>query len=248
MDKRNLKWITWSFVGVTIVIVAMMLGSTLRRTSHVTLPQTGTGSGQITENSDDSGDALTVIEVAPETVQTAILTLNRPESYSRTVTVEQFWDDGSASYETDVTVYGGWTRVDRAMPDGRIRHTITGDETVYVWYNHEDSVYTAAAGVVSADHEQTIPTYEDVLELPVEMIATADYRMISDVDCIYVETCPDASGYVLRYWISVDTGLLTVAEKLVGEKPVYRMASLSVELIPPNPAEFILPDGTELIE
>jgi hypothetical protein len=53
LDKRNLKWITWSFVGITIVIVAIMLGSTLRRTSHVTLPPTGTGSGQITENPDD---------------------------------------------------------------------------------------------------------------------------------------------------------------------------------------------------
>ena len=248
MDKRNLKWITWSFVGVTVVIVAMMLGSTLRRTSHVTLPQAGINSGQITENPEDSGDALTVIEVEPETVQAAISTLNRPENYSRTVTVEQFWDNGSAAYETDVAVYGGWTRVDRTMPDGRIRHTITGEEKVYVWYNHEDTVYTGAAGVVMADHEQTIPTYEDVLELPVEMIATADYRMISDVDCIYVETYPDASDYVLRYWISVDTGLLTVAEKLVNEKPVYRMAALAVELMPPDTAEFTLPDGTELIE
>ena len=224
----------------------MMLGSTLRRTTYVTLPPAGDTSGQIIEEPGEPGDALTVVEVEPDTVQAAISTLHRPENYSRVVTVEQFWDNGSAAYETDVSVYGQWTRTDRTMPDGRIRHTVTGDEAVYVWYNHEDAVYTTAAGVVTADQEQTIPTYEDVLELPVEMIAAADYRMISDVDCIYVETHPDASGYILRYWISLDTGLLTVAEKLLDEEPVYRMAALSVELMPPDPAEFTLPDGTVL--
>jgi len=80
------------------------------------------------------------------------------------------------------------------------------------------------------------------------MIAVSDYRKISDEKCIYVETYPDEAGYVTRYWISVDTGLLTVAEKLVDEKPTYRMAALIVDMVPPNPAEFILPDGTVLIE
>ena len=248
MDRRNLKWITWIFVGATILIVALVLGGTLRRTSHVTLPQTEVGSGQITQQPGTLGDALTVVEITPQTVQAAIATLSRPESYRRVVTVEQFWDGGSAAYESTITANGGWSRIDRNMPDGRIRHTIIGSELVYVWYNHEDHVYTAVAGVVSADNEQTIPTYEDVLELPTEMIAVSDYREISDENCIYVETYPDEAGYITRYWISVDTGLLTVAERLVEEQPVYRMAALTVDMVSPNPAEFTLPDGTMLIE
>ena len=248
MDRRNLKWITWIFVGATILVVALVLGSTLRRTSHVTLPQAEIGSGQVTQQPGTLGDGLAVVEITPQTVQTAIETLSRPESYRRAVTIEQFWDGGSAAYESTITAYNGWSRIDRSMPDGRIRHTIIGSESVYVWYNHEDHVYTATGSVVSADHEQTIPTYEDVLELPVEMIAVSDYRKISDENCIYVETCPDEAGYITRYWISVDTGLLTVAEKLVEEQPVYRMAALTVDLIPLNPADFTLPDGTVLIE
>lgn len=248
MDKRNLKWITWIFVGVTILIVALVLGSTLRRTSHVTLPQTETVGEDIMQQPGNSGDALTVVEVTPQTVQSAIATLSRPESYRRTVTVEQFWDGGSAAYESVITAYRNWSRIDRNMPDGRIRHTVIGSDLTYVWYNYENHVYTAQAGIVSADHEQTIPTYEDVLKLPIEMIAVSDYRKISDENCIYVETYSDEAGYVTRYWISVDTGLLTVAEKLVDENPVYRMAALTVDLVPPNPAEFILPDGTALIE
>lgn len=248
MDKRNLKWITWSFVGVTVIIVALMLGNTLRRTSHITLPKTEESSSQTSDIPGVSGDVLTVVEVTPETVQAAIATLTRPTNYRRTVTVEQFWEGGSGAYETTVMVNGAWTRIDRSMPDGRIRHTITGDENVYIWYNHEDEVYSTAAGNISADNEQTIPTYEDILELPVEMIVAADYRMISDIDCIYVETAEDTAGYVLRYWVSVDTGLLTVAEKLLEGEPVYRMASLSVEQGITTEMDFTLPDGTVLIE
>ena len=158
MDKRNLKWITWIFVGATILIVALVLGSTLRRTSHVTLPQTETGSGQVTQQPGELDDALTVVEITPQTVQSAIATLSRPENYRRTVTVEQFWDNGSAAYESTITVRGEWSRVDRSMPDGRIRHTIIGSDSAYVWYQQENQVFTAPAGNISSDHEQTIPT------------------------------------------------------------------------------------------
>ena len=37
---------------------------------------------------------LTQVDVNPETVQAVISTLNRPDSYSRTLQVFQFWDGG----------------------------------------------------------------------------------------------------------------------------------------------------------
>ena len=230
-----------------MLIVALMLSTTLRRTSHITLPGTEQTPGQTSDGPAVSGDALTVVEVAPDTVQSAIATLSRPETYRRTVTVEQFWDGGSGAYETTVTVNGTWTRTDRTMPDGQVRHTILGEENVYIWYNQEQDVYTAPAGTFSADNEQTIPTYEDILELPVETIAIADFRTISNVNCIYVETAMDDAGYVMRYWVSVDTGLLTVAERLMGEEPVYRMASLAADQGSETESAFLLPDGTNLL-
>ena len=93
---------------------------------------------------------------------------------------------------------------------------------------NEKEVYAAAAGGISADNEQTIPTYEDILDLPVEAIAAADYRTISGVNCIYVETEEDSEGYVLRYWVSVETGLLTVSEQLLDGEPERREEYLSI--------------------
>lgn len=242
MDKRRLNRITWGFLVITVLVIAVMLNDTLRRTSRITLPDSEASQGQT--GGAAGGDAATVIEVAPDTVQAAIATLSRPESYRRTVTVEQFWSGGSASYETAVYVGGGWTRTDRTLPDGQVRHAVTNGETTYLWYDGGE-VRMLPAGGISADDEQTIPTYEDILELPEEAVILADYRAISGVECIYVETTSDG-GYVLRYWVSVGSGLLVASERLLEGETVYRMAALTLEQALPDAADFTLPDGTVL--
>lgn len=246
MDKKNLNWVAWGFVVLTILVVGMMLMNTLRRPGDITLPDTSTAPDQTLDEPGRTNDALTVIEITPQTVQAAIETLARPEAYRRTITIEQFWSGGSGSYETTVTVSGPWTRTDRTMPDGRVRHSITGSETVYIWYNNETDVYAAPVGEISADNEQSIPTYEEILDLPTEAIVKSDYRSISGVNCIYVEAV-DTWEYTLRYWVSVDSGLLVAAEKLLGDETIYRMGSLTVDRSEPEAAEFTLPNGTSLI-
>ena len=244
MDKRWRSQVTVAFLAVTVLVVVVMLSGTLQRSSRITLPSSEQTPGQTAV----SGDALTVVEVMPETVQTAIATLSRPQEYRRTVTVEQLWTGGSGTYEIAAAGSGGWTRTDRTLASGRVRHALTDGETTYIWYDSETEVYTAPAGGISADDEQMIPTYEEILELPVEAIVSADYRTISGVNCIYVETAADPAGYVLRYWVSVDTGLLTVSERLLDGEPVYRMAALALDQDLPTAADFTLPDGTVLLE
>ena len=244
--KRTQKLVTWGIVVLVVLVVLLMLISNLRRSSRVVLPDTSTNTGDSGELPAEGG-TLTVVEVTPETVQAAIETLHRPEAYSRTVTVEYLWNGGSGTMEMTTAVNAPWTRVDRTLPDGQIRHSITDGEITYVWYNEEADVYSGSAGMISADAEETIPTYEDVLALPRESIAQADYRVVSDVRCIYVETAEDQWRYSQRYWVSVDTGLLVVAERLQNEETVYRMAALEVDQAVPAPETFTLPDGTALI-
>lgn len=240
MDARRRNWITWAFVALTVLVVALMLGGTLRRTTYIQLP----APEDTTEESegDLSGGTLTLVTVTPETVGTVVATLSRPTEYRRTVTIEQLWSGGSTTTETEVVVMNGWTRTDRSLPNGQVRHSITDGETTYIWYDNQSTVYEAAAGDITADNEQAIPTYEEILDLSEEEIAEADYRTISGVNCIYVETEADSQGYVLRYWVSVDTGLLTAAEKLLDGESVYRMAALELSQTPPSVADFTLPD------
>jgi len=245
MDKRNLNWVTWGFLLLGITVMGLMLSGSLRRSSHITLPPPGAGTSQATEEDPFADNVLTVVEITPETVQAAIESLYRPERYRRTVTVEQIWNGGSGIYEIYAAVSGNWTRTDRTFPNGPARHTITDGQNIYIWYDGEDAVYAAPSGNLPADTEQFMPTYEDILELPTEDILTADYRMLLNIRCIYVETA-EREGHTMRFWVSVEKGLLIAAERLAGENTVYRMGAPSLDETEPTLEDFTLPDGTVL--
>ena len=225
-----------------------MFANSLRRTARITLPPADSSAGQTDGGSAAGGDGLTVIAVTPETVQAAIATLDRPEQYSRVIRVEQFWGGGSGSFE----YLGDCQRPldpDGPDPGGRPdppHHHRRGDHLYLVRRRARCSA--APPGDITADDEQTIPTYEDILALPAESFTAADYRTASGVNCIYAETAEDAYGYVQRYWVSVDTGLLVASERLLDGETIYRMASLTADLSTPSADRFILPDGTVLLD
>lgn len=247
MDKRKLNRVTVGFVALMVLVIVLMLVNSLRRSAHITLPQESDISDNIQEEGDLDGSALTLVEIRPDTVQAAIATLDRPTQYRRTFRVMQFWSGGSGESEVSVAVSGPWTRIDRTQADSRVRHSLTDGEITYVWYDSERDYATLAAGSITADQEQMIPTYEDVLALEVEQIAVADYRMASDMKCIYVETAEDPDGYVSRYWVNVETGLLVAAERLQNDETIYRMGELSMTSDPEFTDDFTLPDGTVVL-
>lgn len=249
MDKRNLNWITWTVLAVAVVLVALMLGGSLSRTAHISLPPSDLPRDPAAGDGGAS-PGVTVVEITPETVQAAIASLSRPENYGRSMTIEYLWDGGGGSHELYTIVREPWTRVDRGLPDGSTRISVTNGEETYIWYGYgQDAEVTALpAGEFSADVEQSIPTYEDILDLPAEDILLADYRPLDALTCIYVETAADGAGYSTRYWVSVENGLLVQAERLLGETAVYRMTSLYVDQTEYDASRFTLPDGTVLLE
>ncbi len=76
----------------------------------------------------------------------------------------------------------------------------------------------------------------------------ADYRVLQEMNCIYVETAEDMDGYALRYWVSVRSGLLVAAEKLLAGEIIYRMSAPEGEETEPVPSDFTLPDGRMLLD
>ncbi|MBU5627063.1 hypothetical protein KQI82_09105 [Oscillibacter sp. MSJ-2] len=230
---------------LVLLVCGLLIRNSLPNTPHLQLPEAGASSSAAEDPSGEE-DTLIRVEVTPETVQDVIATLERPTDYTRSITTETIWSGGSSRTELTVTLSRGWTRVDAVLPSGTTRHSITDGETTYVWYDSSLSYFTGKAGDISSDNEQHIPTYEDILTLPVEEIAAADYRNLSDIYCIYVETVPDENGYVLRYWVEVDTGLLIASEWLQDGATVYRMGSPTADSANITEERFTLPDGTVL--
>ena len=242
MRRRGISLVGVAFAVLIALVLVFMLRLTAHRPPAVVLPETGSAQSEGGVIRDEGRSAIRRVEVTPETVQRVIERLARPDNYSRTVTIERYWSGGSGLTNAAVFAVGGWTRVDVTESGGETRHVITGDGKSWIWYGADERVFTGAAAL-SADEEQSIPTYEEILLLDMERIAAADYRTLDGVNCIYVETAPDDSGYVDRYWVSVDSGLLVAAERDNGNRTIYRMVGLEVEIGGADEREFRLPDG-----
>ncbi len=233
-----------------ILVAAVVYSFTINLfgdTSPVGLASGGNPSGSGTDVGPEPGDAPIQIDVTPETVQSVIASLSRYRSYSRIIQVE-YLNGGTVegTLSAQVSVDGGWTRVDLASCSG-VEHTIIGEETRYRWYNSDEAYAAAPAGDDADDLAQRLPTYEDVLALDQKRITAAGYEARGGVSCIYVEVAENELGYLERYWVSVESGLLVSAETVKGDEVVYRMTAYQVDSPLVNAgASFTLPDGTVL--
>ncbi len=246
MKKRHASpWIGGMFVALTILMLVLLGRQMFHHPHEVVLADPDEIQGGEEPGPSGEREIIRRVEVTPQTVQLAIERLARPENYSRTVTVERFWDGGGGKSESAVRAAFGWTRVDTVTGESQ-RHVITGDGKCWIWYGDE-KVYSAAAAL-TADEEQSIPTYEDILRRTSSSITAADYREYETVYCIYVEMAPDEAGIVERDWVSVESGLLIATERVSGEELVYRMTALTAETDTVTAEAFTLPDGTVLFD
>lgn len=183
---------------------------------------------------------FTLSELTPGNVQAALAELSRAESYSRTVTVEDFWGSGSAESQLMVWVSGEKALI-RGSMGGSTRNLLLLDGMLYVWY---DSISGLRELEYSdgADAWLRCITYEDVLELDSELISAAGYQQYAGADCIYVEYSEGDEDYVNRIYVSVDTGLLMGAETRSSGELIYRMQSTLPELTAPDESLFTPPE------
>jgi hypothetical protein len=251
MEQKNRLIIV---LAITVIMAAAMFASFGRNlfalnTASVVLPTAGAdGSAQTSAGDETPSSAYQTIEVTPETVQSVIATLSRPESYSREFTVETFWGtDGADERGVQVWYDRGWAHSKQTLPSGAVRHDLVGEDVAYYWYEGSQQYETTPADEQYADLSQHIPTYETVLELDEDDITAAAYVQRGEVPCILVEVQRKDPARTERYWVSVDDGLLTAAELEREGRVVYRMSAVGNTVTPcPAGASFALPDGTLL--
>lgn len=237
--------------AIILLMAAAMLASFGRvlfaaDTPKVILPSSSASPGDVSGPGGQEQDYQRV-EVTTQTVTGVVATLARPASYYRTLTVETFWEGGSSSVQVQVWADGGWSHSRQTLPSGAVRHDLTGEDTLYYWYDGSDQYRQAPADERSSDLAQRIPTYETVLELEPEDIISAGYETRGELPCIFVEVRPEGSRQLRRFWISVENGLLASAETEEDGQLVYRMTAYSPVQTPcPADGSFALPDGEVL--
>ena len=236
MGRRS-KMLIILLLVLTAAVIAFALFFMGRgvETTPVTLPSPGQSSAAET-----SMPGPERVELTSENVAAVLAELTRAESYSGSVTIEDFWDGGSASTQLQVWVSNGRTRV-RGERGGSPRNILVSEGTLYIWYDNVSGVFSGP-WEGSADEWLRALSYEDVLSLPPEQITGAGYAQLSGEECVYVDYTGGLLGYTYRVYVSVSNGLLMGAEKYDGGSLIYRMFA-EYELSVPDESLFVPPEG-----
>ena len=247
MKNRTLIVVLIALVVVAAVLASFGLYLFPGQIPRVELPSAGTGSPQQTASPTAPGDGeFLTVEVTTDTVQAVIATLSRADSYTRTLTVQDFWGEGEDdSSATAVTVWvdGGWTRTQVTPPSGRTQNAVIHGDELWLWYDRDRDYVTLPAGEHTADLTQRFPTYEDVLRLEPEDITDAGYAASGNWNCVYAEAADRELGCLYRYWVDVGSGLLVAAETEQEGRVIYRMTASALQTPCPATASFRLPAG-----
>ena len=250
--KRILGITVFGILFITAVIGVMLLSSLLQRDSDaIALPETQSMSEQ---SNGTEPDTLNRIEVTSHTVQAVISKMSRPDTYSRDVVVETFWEDGQATHYININVASGLTSLRILPPTGVEKRIIISADTVYIWYRGDREPYIGmrvSLGDVNmtGDEWQMLVTYEDLLELNQSDIMWAEYTEFGGEDCIGVEYRSSRLQHMVRYYVSLELGLLTGAvEHDENGALIYKMTAGECLIGEVDMSAFTLPDGTELLD
>ena len=117
---------------IALIMVAAVFGSfayslyTLR-TARISLPDRQPDSSSPAPSYQDQ---VQRVEIEPATVQAAIASLERADSYYRQLTVRTYWPGGSGSTTSQCWVDGGYTQTRTVLPTGQVRYTLSGNGKV----------------------------------------------------------------------------------------------------------------------
>lgn len=221
-----------------IILIALILAAAViysfsvgvfRETPEVSFAELPSAAGGKETLPPPFGDMVPV-SVDPETVQSVIRTLDRYTSYRRTLNVEYLAGETVTGVLTvSVAVDGSWMRCDVTEGNGRTEHTILGDGFRWLWYGDETEYVRVRTDQSASDLLQRVPTYEDVLELDPQRITAASYEVRGGLPCVFAEVSQPELGYLERFWVSVESGLLVASETVKNGETVYRMSSYEVE-------------------
>lgn len=257
-NKITLIAIGGALLVVVFVLASLFIAGKGGDTPAVLLPQDddpGTMSSNPSGQDGGQENNYPLVEVNAGNVKTVIETLSRPDSYYSRVEVCRYWSDGSSQTEAEIWRDGSRSRIVIISGEDDTKNIIITEEDIYIWYADDAYCYsakTADLGSLSglADDYLMIPTYEDILSIADEFLISAEYTEHEEydgIDCILVRTTNDLLGYETYYWISLESGLLIAADAYEYGELAYSMRQTQYAYISPDPGNFVLPDGTQVL-
>lgn len=219
------------------------------KAESITLPQKRADSNKASEYDDTFINSIDLtknkLELTTQNVGNVIMTLNRPNKYSFSVTKKLYYGDDSRTTKISVYVVGDYSKIELLNRDNTVyKHYIFDENSVFIWYDGEKTYYKGNKGNFSTDSAAQIQTYEDIVNVPPEQINTVSYVIYQEKPCIYAEVTDPETGYLTKYWISTENGLLIRSD--CYDSDGAQAYSAEIDAISTDNFSndvFILPDG-----
>jgi hypothetical protein len=232
--------------------ISAMFSLLSRNRREFALPDAQDASALRTEGAGNEAQSeIQRVRVTTDNVRDVIGSLLRPESYSRDIMIESFWEGGNAVRNISVAVMGGVSSM-RSMSGDGVKNIIVTSDKLYIWYNgdaapYEGPRYSSGDARRTADEYQMLMTYEDISDLDDADVTDAGYVEYGGSRCIFVEFRAGAFGYITRCYISPELGLIMGAEEYDGDALIYKMTTGVCSIGEQDESAFILPDGSSAL-
>ncbi len=250
--KGKSKVFTAAIICCCVVILFLLIISLIGlndKTAEVHFAEPGENSTPV-DSGDGLGsesDGLVYISLDETNFSYALETIDKPESYSSSYTVELFWLGGSETYSVSSFVRGELIHVS-AAGSSYTKDVILSDENYYIWYSDDSALIKGGRGELLRRREiedavLMSGSYRNLSELPPENILKAEYSPFGSEYCIHISANEGSLGYRHEYYISLDTGLLLLNEVYDDNSLVYRLTLSGAKLSAPDDSCFLLPNG-----
>lgn len=231
-------------VALLAVFAAVQTSEAAQR-SGITLPSAQTQQ----DAAQPSGSHIEFAEITPQNVQTVLRkTLSRPDAYHQTL--QTTLESGGHKRTQTIELWRNGSLLRADITDSTVRHLLTDGQTLYVWYDNEQSPAVLTPDDASTDALLGLPDYESLVRLPKSSIQQAMLTTLpeySDVTCILLTCAQD--GTTQHYWVSLDSGLLCRYVMEQDEATLYTAEQTALELLVGDDealrAPFCLPDGSQ---
>jgi len=229
-------------VIITAAVVAFLLLPGPEGESEFELP-TPALTPELTRPPQEGGGSLNVDR---DNILAVLRTLERTETYSRTLRFTTYWDGGESSVNIHVSADGANYYIVRE--DGfESRKILLREDEFWIWYGDERA--GARRGERSGDEPREVDelmqliTYEGLANKPGFQVTDAGYVEYDGHWCIFMEYSYNAGiPYESRIYVSLDYGIIVAEEtRSLGELVFLVTTDMETWMLTAPPESVFIP-------
>lgn len=249
--NKSILAVSLALLLVLLLVVAVFIfGRSGAKRVKITLPEKQKDESKYDDAEINNQEG--VLLVTPDNAVAVLTSLDRPSHYHQIFSAE-IGSDPVSSYIVELWINGVFRHAKVSGPYWT-KHLICDETTVWIWYDGNDHYSEFPLNAETCFEDLiALPAFNYVGALQASDITETEYLVIeedqSQIRCVFLST-QTSEDTCERFWISLDSGLLYVADAMERSVPVYQIRQLAFDRLAPQDeafsGKFVLPDSTDI--